>query len=345
MSSEDTNIIYKIPIELWSNILKYTNVPTISNFSCLNTHFNKIIDDNLWMFIDKVLKYTETILIPKTIHTFYKYRYIVDWHDIILYNQQCNSKIPEDVIVWIPETVDLEAIVLYQTLSEDIIRGIYPKVSWPTLLQKQRVPLDVIYCMIQSQNEEWSLSTSDWCNIWSKQKIDCNFITKYIDNIQWHPLSTNKDIISYDLISLYGENLIWHEFTKHGIHEDILKHFTHKFDFICWNNISRYTELSNDFIEKYLGNLDIGSVVRYQDISEKLLNTIVESFSDFDLDFYMSTIGSYQKISEDFILRYKDRLPFRTIIKNKRIPKSLVHKIYKDDYEIQRLRCDLKNWL
>ena len=150
----------KIPIELWTNIFKYSNVSTISKCNCLNRYFNNIIDNNLWMLIDNLYNFTDSILIPKTINTFYKYRYLVDWGDIILYNQQFDLTIPEDVILWIPDNVDLEAVVLYQSLSENVIRHIYHRVSWSTLLANQHVPLDIIYGIIQDtsmhmNNEYW----------------------------------------------------------------------------------------------------------------------------------------------------------------------------------------------
>jgi len=316
------------PIEILSKILKYTDVITISKMSCLNHYFNRVIDRNLWFLIDNLNYHTKTILLPNTIFTYHKYRYLIDWGDIILYNQDHGLIIPDNVIQWIEDIVDLEMICVYQKLSDDTIRLLYPRISPSSLLLKQDVPLDIINYMIHSQNETWTLSPSDWYNICHYQNIDCQFVDDNLENIQWHPLSCNKNIVSYDFIYKYGNNIIWQEFTKHGIHESVLDYFVDKFDFICWNNISRFTQLSDNFLKTYLQHLDRSTILRYQQIPEQLLIEIVESFNDFDKDFYFQTIATYQKLSFDFIKKYKSYLSLRAIIRNKNIRKSIIHELY-----------------
>lgn len=324
-----------LPLETWMHILKFTDIVTMSNLCCVNQYFNNMINNNLWMIIDKLHKYTDTILIPKTIWTFNKYRYLIDWNSIIMYNQQHNKIIPEDVILWIPDIQDLQTIAVYQTLSEETITMLYDKIDWSTLLSKQIVPIDIIYYIVNSQNDTWSLSNADWFNIWAYQKLDCAFVTRFLDQAEWHALSSNKEMVSFDFISMFGENIIWQEFTKHSIHENILEFYIHKFDFVCWNNISRYTELSNEFMKRHLKNLDIGTLIRYQSISQPLLDEIVNNFNDTDIDFYMQNIGTYQKLSKQFIQRFKTYLPLRVLIRNKWIPRSQIHSIYGNIFSIK----------
>jgi hypothetical protein len=330
MDIDITSIVY-FPLEILINVLKFTDVLTVSKLCCVNKHFNNTISSNLWMIIDELNKQTDTILIPKTIYTYNKYRYLIDWNNIIMYNQSHNKNIPEDVIVWIPDIHDLQNIITYQTLSEETIRAVYQKTEWSTLLLKQTVPLDIIYNIIAWQSDQstiWFLSTNDWFNIWSYQKVDCEFVSRFLDKVEWYALSSNKEVVSFDFISKFGDQIIWQEFTKHGIHENILEFYVNKFDFICWNNISRYTELSDRFIRLYLKYLDIGTLIRYQSLSNDLLNEIVDNFNDFDKDFYMQNIGTYQKISRTFIERYKSYLPLRVLIRNKLVPRSYIHNIY-----------------
>lgn len=326
----NNNNIYSLPLEMLISILKYTDVITVSNLSCANKYFNNTINNNLWGIIDKLHKHTDTILIPKTIRTYNKYRYLVDWNNIIMYNQQHNKIIPEDVIIWIPDIQDLQTIAVYQTLSEKIIRMLYNRIEWSTLLSKQLIPLDIIYYIVNSQNDTWSLSNADWFNIWSYQKVDCAFVTRFIDKVEWYALSTNKEMVSFDFINMFGKHIVWQEFTKHSIHENILEYYTDKFDFVCWNNISRYTELSDAFMKLHLKNLDIGTLIRYQSISQTLLDEMVNNFNDTDIDFYMQNIGTYQKISRQFITRFKYCLSLRVLIRNKLIPRSDIHNIYGD---------------
>ena len=318
----------KLPIEICFYILQYTDVVTVSKMCCVNRYFNKTISEEIWSVIDRLHVLTDTVLIPVHIETFYKYRYLVDWGHIILYNQNCDKRIPEKVLMWIPDRVDLEMIAVYQNFSDDLIRTLHHKISWSTLLEKQDVPLDVIRYMVTNQTENRTLSTSDWYNIWSYQRIDYKFFVENLENVQWHPISSNKEIISFEFIEHFGDNIVWHEFTKHSIHENVLQRFIHKFDFICWNNISRYTDLSEQFINTYYDFLDIGSILRYQTLSMTLIRSIVNSLSPSSLDFYLPTIGIYQDISKEFILEYKEYLPMRTMIKNKTVPRTIIHEIY-----------------
>jgi hypothetical protein len=327
MPYEDCNK-FLLPYELWIEIFKYTNVKTLGNMSCVNRYFNERLNVDLWSIIDKLYDSINKIIIPKTKLTFDKYRYLIDWNSIILYNQQHNKNIPEDVIEWIPDNVDLEMICTYQTFSEKLIRKIYNKLSWSSLLSKQTVPIDIIDYHITNGV---IFSNTDWYNIWSKQKIDVNFVTKYIDNIQWHPVSSNKNAVSFEFIQLYSQHIVWQEFTKHGISESIIVYFLDKFDFFSWSNLCRYTELSCDFIKSHLSYLDIASILRYQTLSDVLLNEIVDNFNDTDFDFNFNTIGIYQKLSKQFILKYKRYLPLRIVIRNKQIPRSVIHDIYKND--------------
>lgn len=334
MNSNTNEIILdNLPLDILFHIMKYTNVPTISKMNCVNRHFNQLIDNYIWELVDDLIIDKDTVLIPKTIETFKKYRYLVDWSSIILYNQNTNNTIPEDVIKWIPDKIDLDIICVYQTFSEDLIRHIYLKVSHSSLLSKQILPLDILYSIVDSQNNLGQLSGTDWFNIWQFQKIDIDFIKRYIDNIDWYNVSFNKQLVSYDFIWEFGDNIIWEEFTKHGIHENILVHFIHKFTYISWINISRYTELSHDFMVQYLVYLDMSCILRYQKIAESLLETIISSFDDFDIEFHFQSIGIYQKLSKNFIKKYKEHLPFRTIIRNKNIKRSIIHEIYSNELE------------
>lgn len=102
MNSNTNEIILdNLPLDILFHIMKYTNVPTISKMNCVNRHFNRLIDNYIWELVDDLIIDKDTVLIPKTIETFKKYRYLVDWSSIILYNQNTNNTIPEDVIKWI----------------------------------------------------------------------------------------------------------------------------------------------------------------------------------------------------------------------------------------------------
>jgi hypothetical protein len=327
------SILKTLPFEIWHKIFKYIDINTLSNLICTNKFFNIIIYNNFWYLIDNIIDYNhfDYTLIPATIQTFYKYKYLIDWNSIILHNQTCaNKTIPESTVVWIPNNKDLQIISTCQTFSDDLIRQVFYKINYKTLLSSQTIPIDILYKIIETN----TLSTQDWYSVWNKQPIDYNFVLKYIDNVQWHPLSSNKNIVCYEIIQNYGENIIWQEFTKHSINQNILQSFIHKFDFICWSNISRFTELSETFIKTNFKHFELGSLIRYQRLSENLLDDIVSKFTETDFTFNFINILTYQKVSENFLLKYntydKDQL-LRALLKNKRIPRSLIRDLDHSD--------------
>lgn len=321
------NLVKTLPFEIWYEIIKYIDINTLSKLICTNKFFNIIINNNFWYLIDNIIEYNhfDYTLIPATIQTFNKYKYLIDWNSIILHNQNYTGKIiPESTVIWIPNNKDLEIICTCQTFSQDLTRQLFHKINYKTLLSTQTIPIDILYKITNT------LSTQDWYHVWNKQPIDYEFVLTFIDNVQWHPLSSNKNIVCYEIIQNYGENIIWQEFTKHSINENILASFIHKFDFICWSNISRFTELSETFIKTNFKNLELGSLIRYQCLSENLLNDIVSKFTEADFTFNFINILTYQKVSREFLLTYntysKDQL-LRSLVKNKRIPRSLIHEL------------------
>lgn len=321
------SIIEEFPIEILVNVLKYIDLRALSKLTCCNKSIRKIISDNKWFFVDNIID-NNILFIPLTRETFYNYKYCVDWSQIILQNEKTGYKIPESVIEWIEDVQDLEIISSYQNFSHGLIYKLINKISCKNLLNNQDLPLDILHWFADS--DTYMLNNADWYTIWSKQTINYDFIVKYEDYIQWHPLCGNKSCVSVEFINRYHNKIIWPEFTKHSINEKILERFVDSLDFISWNNISRYTQLSDEFIKKYLIYLDLGCIFRYQILSLELLNTLVESFTNDEFVFYFQSICLYQKLTLEFIKKYKDKIRIKHLIRNKNIPKVILHSIYGD---------------
>ena len=321
------SIFEELPIEILIQILKYINLRTLGKLTCCNKIIYKIISENKWFFVDNFID-NDNLFIPLTKETFNNYRYCVDWSHIILQNEKTGYNIPESVIEWIEDTQDLEIIASYQKFSNNLLYKLINKISFKNLLNTQDLPLDIIYWFVESNT--YVLNNANWYAIWSKQTVNYDFIVKYEDYIQWHPLCGNKSCVSFEFINNYHSKIIWQEFTKHSINEKILEQFADRFDFISWNNISRYTQLSNEFINKYIIYLDLGCIFRYQKLSSELLNTLIESFTNDEFVFYFQSICLYQKLTSEFIIKYKDNIMIKHLIRNKNIPKSILYSIYGD---------------
>lgn len=310
----------KIPIEIWFDICKYVSIYEISNLMCINTRISNIIKQNKWSFIDNIYnKISSTTIIPKTPETFNNFRFCIDWCNIILNNPNRRDIIPNEVIQWIEDRQDLEYICIYQDLSETTIRKCFNKINWRLLLHYQTLPVD----LIEFITETYDLSNSDWNLIWLNPNINLEFLVKYIDHAQWHVISANKNLISFKLIEKYGNRLSLHELTKHGVNENIIKYYLPKMDIICWINVSQFTKLSMTFIKEHIDQLNLQFILNCQEIDESYLEDIIKNrLDDNNYTMCFQAISLNQKLSSDFIKKYKDDLYLKNLIRNKRISRK-----------------------
>lgn len=311
----------KLPVEIWFVILKNVSFLDLSSLMCVNRYLYNLIQQNKWRLVDNLNKKSLKI-IPKTKETFINFKYSVDWVSMILDNKQNKNYIPDYVIEWIEDRQILEYMCIYQTFSENTIRKVFDKINWQLLLLYQKkIPLDLINYIV----ETYDLSFENWNLIWLNENLDLNFITRYIDNVRWHIISSNKEIISLSLIEKYGDRLILHEITKHGINERIIAHYLSKMDMICWTNVSQFTKLSMEFIKTHIDKLNLQFILNYQEIDEEFLESLIEKLSDFEKTMFFQSVALNQKLSYNFISKYKNDLCIQNLIRNKKILRNDIY--------------------
>lgn len=312
-----------VPVEIWFDIIKYLTISDLSNLMCINKHLSHLIKTNKWSFIDEISD--SNIYIPKTLETYKNFRFCIDWCNIILSNPNRRDIIPNEVIQWIEDRQDLEYICIYQDLLEKTIRKCFKKVNWRLLLTYQILPVDLIEIIV----ETYDLSNSDWNLIWINPNINLDFLIKNIDRAQWHIISSNKNLISFQLIEKYGNRLSLHELTKHGINEEIINYYLPKMDMICWINVSQFTKLSMVFIKTHIDKLNLQFLVNCQDIDEMYLENIIKNrLEDNNYPMFFQAISLNQKLSHNFIKKYKDDLYLKNLIRNKRILRKDLHALF-----------------
>lgn len=310
-----------LPVEIWFSILKDVSLIELSRLMCVNRYLYNLIQKNKWRLVDN-LNDISFNLIPKTKETFINFKYNIDWVGIILDNKLNKNYIQDYVIEWIDDKEILKYMCIYQTFSEKTIRKVFDKINWQLLLLYQKkIPLDLINYIV----ETYELSIENWNLIWLNENLDLNFIVKYIDNVRWHVISSNKEVISLDLIEKYGDRLILHELTKHGINERIVIHYLSKMDIICWINVSQFTKLSMEFIKTHIDKLNLQFILNYQEIDESFLETLIEKLSDFEKTIFFQSVALNQKLSFNFISKYKNNLCIQNLIRNKKILRNDIY--------------------
>lgn len=314
----------KLPVEIWFIILRNVSFLDLSRLMCINRYLYNLIQQNKWKLVDN-LNEKSSNMIPRTKETFINFKYSVDWVSMILDNKENKNYIPDYVIEWIEDRKILEYMCIYQTFSENTIRKIFDKINWRLLLLYQKkIPLNLINYIV----ETYEMTFENWNLVWLNENLDLNFITKYINNVRWHVISSNKEVISFSLIEKYGDRLILHEITKHGINEKIILYYLSKMDIICWANVSQFTKLSMEFIRKYIDKLNLQYILNYQDIDESFLEILLETLSDFEKTMFFQSIALNQKLSYNFILKYKNDLCIQNLIRNKKVLRNDIYVIF-----------------
>ena len=98
-----------------------------------------------------------------------------------------------------------------------------------------------------------------------------------------------------------------------------------------WNQVSKYINLSESFIERYKDKMDWDKISEYQQLSE----SFIKRFKDkVNWDY----ISQYQKLSESFIERYYYKVNWRIISEYQKLSESFIkkHKGYVDWYYISK---------
>ena len=85
-----------------------------------------------------------------------------------------------------------------------------------------------------------------------------------------------------------------------------LRDFPKKIDEEDWNTISKFTYLSENFMEKYKDKLDWFKISIYQRLSEDLIKKHKKKVN-------WTCISMHQKLSYSFIVKFKDYLDWNTI--------------------------------
>lgn len=316
------NIIDKIPKEIWIHIFKDLDLKTISNLLCTNKKFKDLITPLKWDIIDSL--YDKGCFIPKNKETYHEYLYCIDWMTFVY--KEIN--IPEDVIIKLHEYVDFAVITTKQKFSENLIRKFFHKIPMYNLLTFQKVPIDILTALIDSKIPEL-ISSTFWYAIWKNQNINVSFINRFKRYVDWNAISSNKDALSIELINTFYNELVWYEVTLHGIHESIIETFIHKMDIFSWKNVAYFSQLSENFILKYEDKLEISTLFRSQQMSEPLMEYLLQKITDqYELEEIWSHISLNQCLSLDFIQKYSNKLNLGFMIRNPRIKRKFLKLIY-----------------
>jgi hypothetical protein len=311
-----------LPIELWHLIFTYIDLKDLSSIMCTNKFFKKIIQNERYNIIDSFNCGNKRVCIPQNIETYEAYKYCIDMTTII-FNKHKLSDIAIDNL---NELVDFNLLCTSQQLSDIILYKYYNRIQLKNLICYQKLPLDLFKFVLESSSNIFE--SNDWYHMCKIQPFTIEIIKKYYHNINWHSLSLNKEILTFDIISNYSDKLVWQDLTALGLCEEIILLNIDKICSICWSNISMCSRLSIEFIRKYFNYLNAMALFTCQTLDELFIEEIIElSFID-EQEFLWNKAASCQSLSKDFILRHVAKLPIHLLIRNCKIKRAVLKEVF-----------------
>jgi len=114
--------------------------------------------------------------------------------------------------------------------------------------------------------------------VWQERRVPNGvltdqFVQRFDRYVNWPLLSLNYGLdMPVDMIRIYQHRLIWTTLLRVRLFtESLLREFSPNFDSDCWEVLSKYQRLSEDFIHDYADKVDWGFVEKYQTVSQSFL--------------------------------------------------------------------------
>lgn len=227
--------------------------------------------------------------------------------DNIIHSFSYNSIPTEDGVrefaerVW-DNTQYWEQVITHCKLSESFIREFKDRFNISYIVYYQKVSKDFIREIMEDNNVIF------WRNLCSSQNIGSEYFNEFRFKLHW------TNILSDRTHSISPEEVEEHFY-------DILD-FTTCQDAREWElaTLSRYPNLTQQFINKHSKWLDWNFISCYQDLSEDFIERNQDKVN-WDM------ISSSQKLSKKFIMKYKDKLDWFRLTKNLNIAPHIRKKV------------------
>lgn len=242
-----------------------------------------------------------------------------------------NQKLSEEFLLKYQEQLSWEFVAVKQTVSVNFFKEHYDLMPWMKYIVHHDLSNEFIEVILKSGKFTKTILTN--------QKVSPELLDKYVskfDKYDWWTIS-KKQILSYEQIDKYADKLDWrlvaHYQTLNG---DLIRKYKDKLQ-DEWDTICCYQNLTDDIIEEFIDNIDFSSLIGNKTILseyiiEKYSNKIdkytlfskqyfSEDFLNKHTDWWLydslvcNAVISHQKVSENFIRTYKDKLKWSAVTK------------------------------
>lgn len=141
---------------------------------------------------------------------------------------------------------------------------------------------------------------------WNEKYFDyCNNLEKHLFKMSIDQLWENKDLV-FEMLMANNYNRIVLDleeaFYNLPFNEELIENI---YDNVNKEKLIRTKKIPFEFIEKHIEDFDLNDILHYQQCPMEFLDKIIESKDDYK---YIMLISNDQVLSEEFILKHKDKL-------------------------------------
>ena len=160
--------------------------------------------------------------------------------------------------------------------------------------------------------------------------IDIALIRKNPYILNWHVIC--QDIqLNEAFMREFRALLVWVNVSRYQpLSENFIEEFEHLVD---WDNISIYQKLSENFIRKFKNHVNWEYISAYTDLSESFIgefHNYVIWDGIFERRYRERDYGEEISFSEDFIIKFKDRMYWQTIALTHDLSMNLMNELKND---------------
>lgn len=168
---------------------------------------------------------------------------------------------------------------------------------------------------------EENIKKIDWDLLCKHQELSGYILQKYKNKINWNIVYENQ-ILPEEFILNNHKFVNWTKIiydTRYG--EDFLETWA---EFIKWPKIAEIRKLSEYLIEKFYKSITFKVIFEHQWVSGDFIENHHKEFSYQDWSFFSKIIDRY---SVDFILKFKDKIDWKSASTCKDLPLSLIEEV------------------
>lgn len=175
----------------------------------------------------------------------------------------------QEFICFFQDDIHWDKLVMsdnFQNLSYPFLHSMRHKIPWDFLAENRQLSLEFIIEFKSELDGSWY-----YISKYQDVVVDEKFLKKFANKVFWLEVSKRTEL-TLEMMEKFIDRLdMVCLLSRHTIPEEFIRKYIKKMDYVAWNHISRWYNLSEIFIRDFHEYLDWDMMSIQQNISESLL--------------------------------------------------------------------------